>query len=52
MLLDQRADADGEEILRETLEDAKSGDPNARKLVLDRIWPVRKGRPVTSTFRR
>ena len=47
VLLDQLADADGEEILRKTLEDAKSGDPNARKLVLDRIWPVRKGRPVT-----
>ena len=47
MLLDELADADGEEILRKTLEDAKSGDPNARKLVLDRIWPGRKGRPVT-----
>ena len=46
VLLDKLAEADGEEILRKTREDAKAGDPNARKLVLDRIWPVRKGRPV------
>ena len=45
--LDKLAEADGEEILRATLNDAKAGDPNARKLVLDRIWPIRKGRPVS-----
>ena len=45
--LDRMAESGGEEILRKTLEDAKAGDPNARKLVLDRIWPVRKGRPVS-----
>ena len=47
VLLDKLAEADGEEILRATLNDAKAGDVNARKLVLDRIWPVRKGRPVS-----
>ena len=47
VLLDKLAEADGEEILRQTLDDAKAGDPNARRLVLDRIWPVRKGRPVS-----
>jgi hypothetical protein len=46
LLLDKLAENDGEEILRQTLEDAKGGDFNARKLVLDRIWPVRKGRAV------
>ena len=44
--LDRMAESEGEEILRKTLEDAKNGEPNARKLVLDRIWPIRKGRPV------
>src|SRR5215831_12370984 len=46
ILMDLLAEGQGEEILRKTLEDAKRGDANARKLVLDRIWPVRKGRPV------
>ena len=41
------ANAESEEILRRTLEDAKTGEPNARKLVLDRVWPPRKGRPVS-----
>src|SRR5262249_20480454 len=43
LLLDKLAEGDGEEILRKTLEDAKGGDANARKLVLDRVWPIRKG---------
>ena len=47
MLLDKLAEADGEEILRKILDDAKAGDANARKLILDRIWPIRKGRPVS-----
>jgi hypothetical protein len=47
LLLDKLAEEDGEEILRKTLEDAKGGDANARRLVLDRIWPVRKGRAVS-----
>ena len=47
VLLDQLAEGEGEEILRKTLEDAKAGDANARKLILDRIWPIRKGRPVS-----
>jgi hypothetical protein len=46
LLLDKLAEEDGQEILRKTLEDAKGGDANARKLVLDRIWPVRKGRAI------
>ena len=47
--LDKMAESEGKEILRMTLEDAKAGDANARKLVLDRIWPVLKGRPVSMT---
>jgi hypothetical protein len=38
------AEADSEEILRKTLEDAKAGNANARKVGLDRVWPIRKGR--------
>jgi hypothetical protein len=43
ILMDLLAEGQGEEILRKN----KRGDATARKLVLDRIWPVRKGRPVS-----
>jgi hypothetical protein len=48
--MDLLAEGEGEEILRKTLEDAKNGDATARKLVLDRIWPIRRGRPVAVTM--
>jgi len=44
--LDELAQAEAESVLRATVEAAKSGDIRAAELVLSRIWPVRKGRPV------
>ncbi len=35
-----------EEVLRRVVEDAKAGDLRAAELLLRRLWPERKGRPV------
>lgn len=45
--LDRLAEGEGEALLKQVLESAKGGDMRAAELVLARIWPVRKGRPVT-----
>jgi hypothetical protein len=47
LLLDQLATEEGQEILRKVVEAAKSGDARSAEIILSRIWPVRKGRPVT-----
>ena len=47
VVLDQLADAGGREILEKLMDAAKGGDMRAADLVLSRIWPVRKGRPIT-----
>ena len=47
MALDKIADDAGEDILNKMVEAAKTGDMRAADLVLSRIWPVRKGRPLT-----
>ena len=41
------ADGEAEAVLASVLTAAKHGDMAAAKLLLDRIWPPRKGRPVT-----
>jgi hypothetical protein len=45
--LDKIADDAGEDILKQMVEAAKGGDLRAADLVLSRIWPVRKGRPIS-----
>ena len=35
-----------EEVLRRVVEDAQAGDLRAAELLLRRLWPERKGRPV------
>jgi hypothetical protein len=35
------------EVAEKVIELAKAGDPNAMKIVMDRICPVREGAPVT-----
>jgi len=47
LALDKLADDAGKEILEKMVEVAKGGDLRAAELVLSRIWPARKGRPVT-----
>lgn len=44
--LDKIADDAGQDILKQMVDAAKGGDLRAAELVLQRIWPVRKGRPI------
>jgi len=46
VLLDRLADAEAEAIQKQVIEAAKSGDLRAAELILARIWPPRRGRPV------
>lgn len=47
LLLDQMASDDAQAVLEKQLELAKDGDQRAAEIVLARVWPIRKGRPVT-----
>jgi hypothetical protein len=46
ILLDKIANAEAGAIQRQMIEAAKSGDLKAAELILARIWPLRRGRPV------
>jgi hypothetical protein len=48
--LDKIADDAGEDILKKMVEAAKDGDRHAADLVLQRIWPARKSRPIVLTL--
>jgi hypothetical protein len=48
--LDKIADDAGVDILNKMVEAAKDGDMRAADLVLSRVWPVRKGRPIALTL--
>jgi len=37
---------DAKDIVRAVLEAAKGGDMTAARLIMERIFPVRKGRPI------
>ena len=50
LALDQIADDAGEAILKTMVEAAKGGDMRAAELVLQRIWPARKSRPIALTL--
>lgn len=47
LLLDKLAGDDAEAVLRKQLELAKNGDQRAAEIVLSRVWPARKSRPVS-----
>jgi hypothetical protein len=47
LALDQIADDAGKDILNALVEAAKGGDLRAADLVMQRVWPVRKGRPLS-----
>jgi hypothetical protein len=47
LLLDKLAEGDAEAILKQVTDAAKGGDMRAAEIVLARIWPVRKGRPIS-----
>ena len=46
LALDKIADDAGEDILKKMVEAALDGDRHAAELVLQRIWPTRKSRPI------
>lgn len=46
LILDALADDDAKEILRKAIEKAKGGDVRAIEMILARVWPPRKSRPV------
>ncbi|HZP98630.1 MAG TPA: DUF5681 domain-containing protein [Reyranella sp.] len=47
VVLDALAAGEATEIVQKVLEAAKGGDMRAAELVLSRLWPLRKGRPVS-----
>ncbi len=44
--LDQIAEGAAPKLLDQVIQSAMGGDAHAARLVLDRAWPARKGRPV------
>jgi hypothetical protein len=46
LILDAMADGEAEKVLRQVLDAAKGGDLKAAEIILSRIWPTKKGRPV------
>ncbi|MGD9885356.1 MAG: DUF5681 domain-containing protein [Reyranella sp.] len=46
ILLDKMAESGAQAVLRKQIALAKGGDQRAAELILSRVWPVRKGRPV------
>jgi hypothetical protein len=50
LALDRIADDAGEDILNAMVGAAKGGDMRAAELVLQRIWPARKSRPIALTL--
>lgn len=45
-MLEQLMAGDAEEVVRAVVEKAKTGDTTAAWIILDRLVPTRKGRPV------
>ncbi|WP_235031469.1 DUF5681 domain-containing protein [Geminicoccus flavidas] len=46
VLLDKIATEQAEAILRAAIDAALSGDSRAQKALLDRIWPIKRSRPI------
>jgi hypothetical protein len=47
MMAERLMQDDAEQIVRAVIEKAKEGDMTAARLIIERIAPVRKGRPIT-----
>ena len=47
VLLDMFAEGECEAVLRTVLQQATAGDTRAAEIVLSRVWPVRRGRPIS-----
>jgi hypothetical protein len=47
MLAEKLMEDDAEDIVRAVISSVKAGDPTAMRLCVERLVPVRKGRPIT-----
>jgi hypothetical protein len=45
-MADQLAEGQAQELIQKAIELAKTGNVSCMHMVLDRVWPIRKGRPV------
>jgi hypothetical protein len=45
-IVEQLAEGQAEKLVHKVLELAQAGDVSCLKMVLDRLWPARKGQPV------
>jgi hypothetical protein len=45
-IVEQLAEGQAEKLVQRVLELAQDGDMSALKMILDRVWPARKGQPV------
>jgi hypothetical protein len=45
-MVEQLAEGQAEQLTQKVLEKAQAGDVTCLRMVLDRIWPVRKGQPL------
>jgi uncharacterized protein DUF5681 len=44
--VEQLAEGEAERVIQKVLEQALAGDVSSQKMILDRLWPQRKGQPV------
>jgi hypothetical protein len=45
-ILERMAEGEAEQIMQKLLEKAKAGDDGSIRILMERLWPPRKGRPV------
>jgi hypothetical protein len=45
-LVEQLAEDQAEQLIQKVLELAKGGDVTCLRMMVDRLWPIRKGQPV------
>jgi hypothetical protein len=48
--LDKIGEDHAADVLRRVVADAIAGDVRSAEIILNRVWPARKGRPVSLTF--
>ncbi len=47
VILDKLGEDSAADVVRAVIEAAKGGDVAAARAVLDRVWPIRRGKPIT-----
>jgi hypothetical protein len=45
-MVEQLAEGQAEQLVQKALELAQAGDVSCLRMILDRLWPIRKGQPV------